>query len=128
MATRAILVIEPDEHNAKLLDAVLVEEGYEVTNVRSLEEAIVLLSDRPSRALGRFDLIITEAFNQSDYYRFDPAFLADLKSVAGDTPIVLSSVYPSTERLRAGAFGLAEVVRKPFTIEELLEKVHRLLG
>lgn len=122
MATKAILVLDPDQAIADLLALILREEGYEVILAGSLEEASSALSAR------HFDLIITEALAQRDIFRFDPTFLAELKSLAGDTPIILCSVYPSTDHLCAHEFGLAAVVPKPFDIDRLSEKVNRLLG
>lgn len=120
MAAKKILVVDPDPALAALVTRILEEEGYEVTTVESLEEAIALLTR------STFDLIITEAFDQSDQFDFDPSFLAKLKQVAPAPPIILSSTYPSTDLLHAGDFGLAEVVPKPFDLDDLLQKVSRL--
>ncbi|MCL4552781.1 MAG: hypothetical protein M1305_04420 [Candidatus Marsarchaeota archaeon] len=99
---------------------ILQDEGYQVTTAASPEEASSLLSNC------RFDLIVTEAFDQADRYHFDPAFLQGLASP--NVPIILCSIHPSAETIRPRDFGLAEVIHKPFTIEELVGKVKKVLG
>ena len=119
---KAILIVDPYEDDRALFALILREEGYEVAAAASREEVAALLAEV------QFDLIITEAFEQPDCFRFDPAFLAALRSVADDTPIVLSSICPSAQTLRASRYDLVAVLPKPFTVEELLEKVSGLLG
>lgn len=122
LKTKSILVVEPDEGVGSLLVAILQEDGRRTTVVRSEREAIAALSH------SRFDLIVTEALGQRQPFEFDASFLARLRSRAGDTPIVLCSMYPSTDYLQPGDFGLAAVVPKPFDVNVLLEKAKRLLG
>lgn len=121
MATKAILVVDTNPALGELLARILKDEGYEVATVQSLPEAVAALSN------SRFDLVITEAFGQTDQFEFDPAFLAELRSAANEVPIVLCSTYPSADTLRAGDYQLAEILPKPFTIDGLLRKVNKLL-
>ncbi|MBI2952930.1 MAG: response regulator [Chloroflexi bacterium] len=117
MATKAILVVDPDEGMAEFLTQLLEQEDYRVVVAECLRNAVARLSK------AHFDLIITEALEQGQPYMFDPAFLSELRLVAYHSPIILCSIYPSTEYIRAPEFGLAEVVNKPFDIDELLRKV-----
>lgn len=121
MAT-SVLVVDPDEAIRDLFVDILREEGCEVATARSLGEA----AQRLSRS--RFDLVVTEAFGQNDLFDFDPAFLETLREQSREVPIILSSTYPSTDSLRAGDYGLAEIVPKPFEIDQLLRKINRALG
>lgn len=121
VSIKAILVIEPDEGVGEMLADILREEGYAVTVAETLQVGFTLLSDF------HFDLVIAEAFGQRDLFRFDPAFLAKLELPGNAIPIILCSIYPSTDNLRAGDFGLADILHKPFEIVDLLDKVSRHL-
>ena len=120
VAVRQILVIDPDEKMSELFVQLFELEGYGVTAVESLAEAMARLSE------SRFDLIITEALDQQDPFNFDPAFLTRLRSTA-NTPIILCSTAPSCDYLRASDFGLAAVVPKPFDIDRLLGNMRQAL-
>ncbi len=122
MAANTILVVDPDPDLTKLLAYILEEEGHKVTSAQSLTQAVDLLSKT------RFDLIVTEAFGQTEVFSFDPSFLAELSSLAGGTPIILFSTYAADNAIRPGDFGLAEIVPKPFDIDKLVAKVALLLG
>ncbi len=122
MATKSILVVEPDASISEFLSLILSEEDYEVARASSLAEATALLSAT------HFDLIITEALSQSDAFRFDPAFLIQLRTTAGDTPIILCSTYASTCVITPPGSGLAGVLPKPFEIDDLQDKIISILG
>lgn len=121
LAARTILVVDPDKEVGALVDVILGEEGYRVTDVDSLDEARRLLSE------SHFDLIITEAFGQKDVIDFDPSFLSELRLSAGYTPIVLFSSYVCDSSVGSHDFGLAEAVPKPFDVDTLITKVNNVL-
>ncbi len=125
MPKKTILILDPDQTVGSLI-ATVIEEGHEEEyaslRVRSLREAAQALSDHNP------DLIITEAFDQHSLFDFDPSFLAELRALARGAPIMVCSAYPSVETLRPGEHGLAEIVVKPFEIEELQRKVNRVLA
>jgi DNA-binding response OmpR family regulator len=121
VGTQSILVVDPDVNLSDLVADILSEEGYPVTTAQTLDEAVERL------AKSHFDLVITEAFDQPMRFDFDPSFLAQIRAVAGATPIALFSTYASTDTLRAGQYGLADVLAKPFDIDEMIKKVKRVL-
>mgnify|MGYP005841631311 CR=1 FL=1 len=121
MADETILLIDPDEAVGASVAGILEGEGYKVTTIRSLPLAVELLSS------SRFDLVMTEAFDQRRTFDFDPAYLSALRSAAGRTPIILISTYVSTDTIRAYEYGLADAVPKPFELNDLLEKVGEVL-
>lgn len=121
MVEKTILVVDPDPTLAKFLVNVLEQEGYDVSLAESLDQALDILSG------ANFDLIITEAFGQTDIFHFNPAFLDELTATAPNTPIILCSVSPTTDSLREGCYGLTDVVHKPFDIDVLVKKVERAL-
>lgn len=120
MATKTILVVDQDLDFDRLLTILLEEEGYKVTVTESLADAAALLRD------SRFDLIISEAFNQDSKLDFDPSFLEQIRSQAGDTPIVLVSTYVEVG-LRPVDFGLVAASPKPIDLNELLDEVRKSL-
>jgi len=122
MAVKTILVMDPDEDIGQFLGFILEKAGYKVTVTTSLREGIKILTD------SHFDLIITESFAQTRVLAFDPAFLRELRAVAGSTPIILCSTYVDGWGPRAGDYGLSETLPKPFDIDDLLRKVGKTLG
>ncbi|MDA8188240.1 MAG: response regulator [Dehalococcoidales bacterium] len=120
--TKTILAVDSDQGVGDLLAIILEGEGYEVAAAPSLEEAKALLVN------SHFDLIITEAFDQSHIFTFDRNFVQELRSSAGTTPIILLSTYVAYDTFDPGEYGLAAVVPKPFDVDDLLQKVRKLLG
>lgn len=122
MATRRVLVVDPDVDISNLAVLILEEEGYQVTTCLSLSEAAELLSK------SHFDLVITEAFNQKHPFDFDPTYLTTIMQAAPSTPVILFSVYADIGFPHPGRFGLADVVPKvQFDIHDLARKVRRVL-
>jgi DNA-binding response OmpR family regulator len=121
---KSILLVDPDEVLSNLVVDILTEEGYHVTAAYTLPEAMALLS---SNGRARFDLVITEAFEQPMRFEFDPCFLAKLLPAAGTIPVALFSTYSSIDTIRAGDFGLADLLPKPFDLEDLVARVARMM-
>ncbi|TAK34854.1 MAG: response regulator [Chloroflexota bacterium] len=119
---KSVLIVEPDEPLAALLELVLQEDGYTITLAHNLDEARDIL------CRSHFDAIITEAFNQGNLFSFDPRFLSDLQAAAGNTPIVLCSTDTYALGLRTGDFGLADVISKPLDIDDLPRKMRKVTG
>lgn len=119
MSEKSVLVIDPEQEIIDLLALILEDQGIRVVGALSMEEGLRTLRK------SRFDAIITEAFDQPDRFDFEAAFLARLMPAAPGTPIILVSVYAATASLRAGDYGLAQVVAKPFEVDALVEKVRK---
>lgn len=121
VALAKILVIDPDREILEIVKVLLSEEGFDVATAADLAEADGLLQQE------RFDLILTEAFEQEDYLTFDAKFLETLYQAASDTPVILFSVFPSVDQVRPEKYGLAGVVPKPFDVDKLLAKIEKAL-
>jgi len=121
MPSKAILVIDPSSDFIDLVAYLLGERRYQVQGAFTLTQGLMLLDE------AQFDLIMTEAFKQSNPYDFDPEFLDDLHSKADDIPIVLCSIYSSVESLQPGDHGLAAVITKPVDINYLEATLLRIL-
>lgn len=122
MATKTILVVDPDSSVSALIASILREENYDVTTASSLTEANALLSK------SRFDLIITEAFRQASQFDFDPSFLSQILLPTYRAPVLLCSTYASLGNLNFDSSIIADVLAKPFDLDDLLVKVERLVN
>jgi DNA-binding NtrC family response regulator len=116
----AILVVEDDLAIAKVLVALLRQEGHNPTHVSSAEHALSTLFVQP------FDLVL------SDIRMSGMDGLALLKQLASshpELPVVLltahGSVQMAVEAMKAGA---ADFMLKPFDRDELLFVVHKALA
>ena len=116
-----VLVIDPDREVLEIVEVLLNEEGFDVVMTTTLGDASGLLQQE------RFDLILTEVFEQEDYLTFDPRFLESLQTAAPGIPIMIFSVFPSIDQVRAERYGLAGVVAKPFDIDNLLTTIEKAL-
>jgi DNA-binding NtrC family response regulator len=116
----AILVVEDDLAIAKVLVALLRQEGHNPTHVSSAEHALSTLFVQP------FDLVL------SDIRMSGMDGLALLKQLASshpELPVVLltahGSVQMAVEAMKAGA---ADFMLKPFDRDELLFVVNKALA
>lgn len=119
MVKENVLIVDPDQAVGRLMSMLLEVMGYNVDVVQFPEEATKLQQRR------RFDLMITEAFDQTDSLSFDVNFLGKLRT--DDIPIILCSTYVAIAAIHPGCGGLADVVAKPFEIDDLLKKVNGIL-
>jgi DNA-binding NtrC family response regulator len=115
-------MVDPSQEFIDLVAYVLDEHGYQLKSASCLNEALALLKQ------AKFDLILTEALDQSNPFDFDPNFLYELKTVAPQTAMVLCSIYSSIEILQPGTFGLAAVLRKPIDLSDLEKTMVDLLS
>src|SRR5881409_3092375 len=112
------LLVVDDEKNMRLsLEAVMVDEGYEVRAVDSAEQALRLLEQED------FFMIITDArLNGMSGYEF----LGQLKQKWPNLPVLMITAFTTpklaVEAIKAGAI---DYLAKPFAPEELLHAVAR---
>ena len=121
MADRAtIMVVDDVPENVRLLEAVLVPRGYDVTTAGSGEEAIEKVgADPPNLIL--LDLMMPgmDGHEVCRRLRSEPAsqFL----------PIVMVTASGAQEKVRALETGADDFITKPFDQAELLARVRSLL-
>lgn len=112
-----ILVIEDDRDIRDLLRSVLSDEGYELVIV-----------DRPERAAADAapDLIITDLVGLHGYESgIARASIGHIQQRYPATPIMVLTAHEEAI-VELDRLGAAAVLRKPFTIEDLVETVARL--
>ncbi len=115
----AILVVEADQELQTVLSEVLIEEGYAVVTVASLEEASRQLDQ------GVFGLILADLFVGPSRDTFTPANL--LRRRAWPTPMGLLSTTASISPEAARAAGFACVIPMPFDLVEFHCQVAEVL-
>jgi PAS domain S-box-containing protein len=116
-----ILVVDDEAPIRRAITRVLERGGYEVTTAENGREAVDLFAKDPARfAAVVLDLTMpvmggTEALRR-------------LREIAHELPVVLCSGYAEEQvRERFGNPGLATVVEKPFTMDEMLGALSSLL-
>ena len=121
MTTQAqsILLVEDTPAIVRLLQAVLQDEGYEVSQTSSVGDAIEILR------VSSPDLVLSDAFSASA----KGALLSvlPLLTAAGETPVAVMTAH----RVRAEdvlAQGFCALIEKPFELDTLLDQVRSCLA
>jgi DNA-binding response OmpR family regulator len=117
---RRVLVVDDDARTREAVARLLGEEGYDATVASDGEEASSLL------ASWRPDLVLTDL----NMPRLDGrGLLQRVRSVLPGTPVIVLSARGTAEagRLVEG-MGAAGFFAKPVRVEELLARIHDLIG
>jgi DNA-binding response OmpR family regulator len=114
----SILIVD---HNAEVGDIVceiLTEEGFKATAAHDLDAAVELLSSV------KYGLIIAN-YMESAYRRDDRWPILELiRGLAGEeTPIIVLTTSPIARKQGAQRLGVADVVEKPFELDDLVTRV-----
>jgi DNA-binding response OmpR family regulator len=115
--SRAILVVEDDEHIRHLVRTVLAREGHEVISAHNGISALAEV-ERHSPGLIILDMHMPQ-MNGND-------FLDVYNTMRVRVPVIVITVDPLTISNRVQA-AVAKVLIKPFTVDELLECVREYL-
>jgi DNA-binding response OmpR family regulator len=115
-----IILIASEWKARRFIMAQLLEEGYEVMALRTIEEAMMLLG----QGMMRPHLIILDTAGQS----LNEAILADLRTLAGDVPILVCTGPFDLAQFDFEEAGLAHLLVRPFTVGDVVDRVSQLLG
>jgi CheY-like chemotaxis protein len=116
-----ILVVDDEPLIAMALEAALEDAGYGVMTAANGRQGLERLAEAP-----RPDLVLTDMMMPvMSGAEMLQAMAAD-PDLAGIPAIVLSSLPEQT--IRARADGAAAILRKPYTAEEVLGTIARVLG
>ncbi len=117
-----ILYVDDDESMAFLVRRFLERSGYQVLTCDSPADALQALE----AGADRFDLCITD-HNMPGMSGLD--LVAAIREAGHRVPVVIASGYISDElRHRSSQVGVAELLHKPDTVEELCRSIERVLN
>lgn len=118
---KVVLVVDHNESRTNRTKTILVENGYAVLVARSVEAA-----EGIADSIAKIDLIISgvvfpgrSGVNLAEHVR---------ASKRGISTLLVSHFYPDMLRNMKGFSAQPEFLQNPFTAEELLKRVRRLLG
>lgn len=116
---KTVLVADDEFDLARTLQAILEGEGYRVETFGNGREIMARLQQQKP-ALVLLDVMMPAMSGLE--------VLREMKSAPalGDIPVVLMSAAPPT--VRRGDYSWDTFLRKPFTIEALIDVVERLIG
>lgn len=117
--SHTILIVEDEPHIADLLELNLKIEGFNIIITDLGLESLDILKSR------RVDLMVLDVMlpdsNGIDICR-------KVKTIRNDLPILmLSALGQSNDRIKGLKSGADDYLPKPFNLEELLLKIHKLL-
>jgi len=130
-ARKQVLVVEDHEETAQLLTIILEDEGYEVRRARKANEALSICctlpaTDGESRA-PQPDLVLLDLTLPDMHYTEMADRLGECQETAPPV-IVISALPDGNVKAAAKTIGAAGVVRKPFSVELLLDSVNEMLA
>jgi DNA-binding response OmpR family regulator len=121
MARSAVLIVEDEAPICELIADILEAEGFEPVCVNRDEEAFDALRERAAFACVVVDVNLRAGMTGYDVARFartlDPAL-----------PVVFVSGESTEKSIQANGVEGSLFVPKPFTADELMAKVHMLVG
>ncbi len=116
-----VLVVDDEPLIAMALEAELEDAGYGVVTAANGRQALERLAEAP-----RPDLVLTDMMMPVMGGAEMLAAMAADPELAGIPVIVVSSLPEAAVRARAN--GAAAILRKPYTAEEVLGAIARVLG
>lgn len=114
-----ILVIDDEPVVLNSCRKVLEQDGFDVCLVASADEALELLK------VESFDLLLVDV----KMPKHDGIYLMQMvKEQRSDIPIIVMSGYPTHDTISDGAkMGAAAFIAKPFTPDELIETLRKVI-
>ena len=116
-----VLVVDDDAAVRAVVCEVLRAEGYQVVDAATFSEAVEDLAN------ARFDLVLADAHLQDAPVPLGDrwAVVEQIKALAGSTPVVIFTAYHKRDFAEYTARGFADLLLKPFDLDELLATVRR---
>lgn len=118
---KKILIADDHDDNRELLQLLLVGAGYDVNEARNGRECLALARDlKPDLILVDLSMPVLDGWGVFEELKSDPQ--------TGTIPVITVTANASLERKRALQTGFSAYVSKPFSIDELLQTVARVIG
>jgi two-component system response regulator GlrR len=120
-ARGAVLVVDDDAELLKLLSLILGDAGYQVSVAGSLPLALAALRR------SRYHLVLADTMGPIVTWESGPHWepLEVLRAAAGATPVAILTAYPAEAFAEYGERGFADLLPKPFELEDLMAVVER---
>lgn len=119
---RRILLVDDEPYILRILSFKLRREGYSTVEARSAEDAQRLLSE------GRVDLVVLDVSLATPTNGFDLAARLRCDESTRNLPIIMLTARGfSSDILRGREVGAAGYITKPFSPEELIDRVRAIL-
>jgi len=119
---RRILIVDDEPHILRILAYKLQQEGYATCEARSAEDAEQLLSEQG------VDLVVLDVALATPTNGFDLAARLRSNDRTRDLPIIMLTARGfSADVLRGREVGAAGYITKPFSPEELIDRVRAIL-
>lgn len=120
--SKRILVVEDQPDNRQIIRDMLVDTGYDITEVENGEEALAAIAkQRPDLILMDIQLPVMDGYTATRRIKSDAA----LKSI----PIIAVTSYAlSGEEKKAREAGCDDYVPKPYSPRQLLAKIRQYLS
>jgi len=119
MIENTILIVDDEDIVLASCRKVLEADGFEVMLASSAEEALVVMESRLPIAL-LMDIKMPE--------RDGIYLMGQIREKWREIPVIVMTGYPTPETIaEAARMGAATLISKPFTPDELVEKIHRVL-
>ena len=116
-----VLVVDDEPLIAMALEAMLEDAGYRVATAANGRQGLERLAEAPRPDLVLLDMMMPVMNG--------PAMLAAMAADPGlrRIPVIVLSSLPE-EAIRARADGVAAILLKPYTAEQVLDAIARVLG
>lgn len=115
-----VLIVEDDLVVAQVLAQAVEIEGLHPVVAQHVSEAESLARIRPPV------LVLTDLFD-TPYGEGSWAPIAGLRRAAGRAPIIVCTAHSGATRENPAARGVADIVAKPFDLDDLLDRIRRAL-
>ena len=120
---RRILIVDDEPYILRILSFKLRREGYTTLEARSAEDAEALIAGNS------IDLMVLDVGLATATTGFDLAAKLRDQQATRDLPIIILTARGySADVLRGRMLGAAGYITKPFSSDELVERVRAILG
>jgi len=122
MMGRQILIVDDEPYILRILSFKLRREGYSTLEARSAEDAESLLKE------SSVDLVVLDVALATPTNGFDLAARLRCDDSTRDLPIIMLTARGfSADILRGREIGAAGYITKPFSPEDLIERIRSIL-
>lgn len=116
----SILLVEDEDPVRIVAERALTRQGYQVTSARDGEEGLELV-----QAGGQFDLVVSDVVMPT---MDGPAMAREIRKIAPGLPVLFMSGYAEEQLRKEIGIANAWFMPKPFSVQQLSEKVGDVLA